>query len=76
MNAPAASLSPSLALTLLFAAILLLGLLTKFWLASRQVRHVATHRASVPPAFAGTISVAAHQKAADYTVTKVRFGLL
>ncbi|MFN4360338.1 MAG: M48 family metallopeptidase [Hylemonella sp.] len=68
--------NPSLALTLVFAGVLLLGLLTKFWLASRQVRHVARHRASVPPAFAATISLAAHQKAADYTVAKVRFGLL
>jgi STE24 endopeptidase len=70
------SFNPSLALTLVFASVLLLGLLTKFWLASRQVRHVARHRASVPPAFAATISLAAHQKAADYTVAKVRFGLL
>ncbi len=68
--------NPSLALTLVFASALLLGLLTKFWLASRQVRHVAQHRASVPPAFAETISLAAHQKAADYTLAKVRFGLL
>ncbi len=55
---------------------MLLGLLTKFWLASRQIRHVARHRASVPPAFAGAISLAAHQKAADYSITKLRFGLL
>lgn len=76
MTVAPASFNPSLALTLAFAGVLLLGLLTKFWLASRQVRHVARHRASVPPAFAGTISLAAHQKAADYTVAKVRFGLL
>jgi STE24 endopeptidase len=77
MNAAASTaFHPSLALTLLFAGTLLLGLLTKFWLATRQVRHVARHRANVPPAFAGTISLAAHQKAADYTVAKVRFGLL
>lgn len=76
MTVAPASFNPSLALTLVFAGVLLLGLLTKFWLASRQVRHVARHRASVPPAFAGTISLAAHQKAADYTVAKVRFGLL
>lgn len=76
MNAPAAAFNPSLALSLVFATVLLLGLLTKFWLASRQVRHVAQHRASVPPAFASTISLAAHQKAADYTAAKVRFGLL
>ena len=73
---PTTPLNPSLGLTVVFAAVLLLGLLTKFWLASRQVRHVARHRASVPPAFAGTISPAAHQKAADYTLAKVRFGLL
>jgi len=68
--------SPSLALTLAFAAALLLGLALKFWLATRQIRHVAGHRAAVPAAFAGTITLAAHQKAADYTLAKTRFGLL
>lgn len=66
----------SLVLTLLFSAALMLGLLTKFYLASRQIRHVARHRDQVPAAFAGTISLASHQKAADYTITKARFGLL
>ena len=70
------SFSPSLALTLAFAASVLLGLLLKFWLATRQIRHVARHRANVPAAFVNTISLAAHQKAADYTLTKTRFGLL
>ncbi|MEK9952496.1 MAG: M48 family metallopeptidase [Curvibacter sp.] len=73
---PASTFNPSLALTLVFAGALLLGLALKFWLATRQVRHVAQHRAGVPAAFAGTISLAAHQKAADYTLAKVRFGLL
>ncbi|MEK9803354.1 MAG: M48 family metallopeptidase [Curvibacter sp.] len=73
---PASTFNPSLALTLVFAGALLLGLALKFWLATRQVRHVAQHRAVVPAAFAGTISLAAHQKAADYTLAKVRFGLL
>jgi len=68
--------NPGLALSLAFAAALLLGLIVKFWLASRQVRHVARHRAAVPAAFAGTMPLAAHQKAADYTIAKVRFGLL
>ncbi|GAB3478912.1 M48 family metallopeptidase [Polaromonas eurypsychrophila] len=67
---------PSLILTLLFSAALVLGLLTKLYLASRQIRHVARHRDTVPSAFAGTISLASHQKAADYTITKARFGLL
>ncbi|MGH8034404.1 MAG: M48 family metallopeptidase, partial [Lysobacterales bacterium] len=56
--------------------VLVLGLLTKFYLASRQIRHVMRHRDKVPAAFAATISLQAHQKAADYTVAKTRFGML
>ena len=66
----------SLVLTLVFSAALVLGLLVKFYLSSRQIRHVARHRDAVPAAFAATISLASHQKAADYTITKARFGLL
>lgn len=63
-------------LTLAFAAALLATLATKFWLASRQIRHVARHRGAVPAAFAGKVSLEAHQRAADYTIAKLRFGLL
>ena len=69
-------MSASLFFTLLFAACLLLGLGLRLWLLSRQVRHVARHRGAVPDAFAARISLAAHQKAADYTLAKARFGLL
>ncbi|MDD2177032.1 M48 family metallopeptidase [Acidovorax sp. D2M1] len=69
-------ISPSLLLTLAFAAALLLGLALKFWLATRQVRHVARHRAAVPAPFSERITLAAHQKAADYTITKARLGML
>lgn len=67
---------PSLVFTLLFSALLVLGLLTKFYLATRQIRHVAKHRNQVPAAFASTITLAAHQKAADYTMAKARLGML
>ena len=66
----------SLTFTALFCALLVLGLVIRTVLASRQIRHVARHRGAVPAAFSDTISVAAHQKAADYTITKTRFGLL
>lgn len=66
----------SLVVTFAFALTLTIGLLLKFWLSSRQIRHVAQHRAEVPAAFADTIRLAAHQKAADYTITKARFGML
>ena len=69
-------ITPSLVLSLLFALALAASLLLRFWLASRQIRHVARHRDAVPAAFAGHVSLAAHQKAADYTITKARFGLL
>ena len=66
----------SFPLTLTFVCAPAASLLVKFWLASRQMRHVAAHRDRVPELFASTISLAAHQKAADYTLTKSRFGLL
>lgn len=66
----------SLIFTLIFTAALALGVLVKLWLASRQIRHVAAHRGQVPALFADRISLAAHQKAADYTIAKTRFGLI
>jgi len=69
-------MTASYLLTLAFAAALVAGLGMKFWLATRQIRHVAQHRDAVPAAFAATVSLPAHQKAAAYTVAKARFGLL
>jgi STE24 endopeptidase len=66
----------SLALTVAFAAMLVMGLLVRLWLISRQIRHVAQHRSQVPVAFAATIALSSHQKAADYTIAKLRLGLL
>ena len=66
----------SMHVTLAFCAALLLSLAVKFWLATRQMRHVALNRAAVPMAFAGTVTLPAHQRAADYTMAKGRFGLL
>jgi STE24 endopeptidase len=69
-------MNASYTLTLAFAAFLLASLGVKFWLASRQIRHVARHRDAVPAPFAGTVTLPAHQKAADYTIAKTRFGLM
>ncbi len=60
--------------SLVFLALLGASLATQLWLARRHVRHVARHRAAVPAAFADKILLSAHQKAADYTLAKVRFG--
>ncbi|HEY4066860.1 MAG TPA: M48 family metallopeptidase [Burkholderiaceae bacterium] len=69
-------MQPVMILTLLFSAALVVSLGIKFWLASRQMRFVAAHREAVPAAFAQTIQLGAHQRAADYTLAKGRFGVL
>src|SRR5450830_305473 len=66
----------SLVFSLLFIAFFILTLGLRFWLSHRHIRHVLAHRAQVPAEFASRIPLDAHQKAADYTVAKTRFGLL
>ncbi|MFZ5528984.1 MAG: M48 family metallopeptidase [Pseudomonadota bacterium] len=73
MNTP---IVPADVVTLALALLLVASLLVKFWLASRQVRHVALHRAQVPAPFADTITLESHQRAADYTIAKLRFGMV
>ncbi|GLS14887.1 M48 family metallopeptidase [Hydrogenophaga electricum] len=66
----------SLFFTYVFCALLVLTLVVRTVLASRQTRYVARHRDAVPAAFAATIGLDAHQKAAAYTLARLRFGLL
>jgi STE24 endopeptidase len=63
-------------MTAAFVAALLLSLATRLWLATRQMRHVAAHRGAVPAAFAASVPLEAHQRAADYTLAKGRLGLI
>ena len=62
--------------SLAFLLALSLMVVLRLWLAQRQISHVLAHRAAVPAQFAGRLELAAHQKAADYTVTRTRFGRL
>ena len=62
--------------TAVFCVALVLGLVVRTVLSSRQIRHVVRHRDRVPEPFAATIGLDAHRKAADYTVAKARFGML
>ena len=61
--------------TLLFLAAIALTLAGRLWLTLRQIRHVAAHRAAVPADFAERIPLAAHQKAADYTVDRNKLAI-
>lgn len=68
--------APALLASLVFAALLVAGLLFRVWLLSRQIRHVARHRSEVPAAFAGRIGLDAHQRAADYTMAGARLAII
>lgn len=62
--------------SVLFIVFFAASLLVRFWLASRQIRHVLAHRAAVPAQFAEKITLEAHRKAADYTIAKTKYGLV
>ncbi len=62
--------------TLWFIAFLFADLATRAWVASRQMRHVLRHRGQVPAEFADRIGLRSHQRAADYTLAKVRLGMV
>ena len=61
--------------TTLFVLALVGSLLLRYWLATRQIRHVAWNRHQVPAPFAPYISQQAHQKAAAYTVARNQMDL-
>ncbi|MFZ6753800.1 M48 family metallopeptidase [Undibacterium sp. Dicai25W] len=66
----------SVTFSVFFIGFLLITLIVQFWLGSRQIRHILQHRAAVPPEFASKIPLEAHQKAADYSIAKTKFGLV
>ena len=60
----------------IFLAALAVATATRLWLARRHIQHIRSHRGVVPAEFAATISLEAHQKAADYSSAKTRFGVV
>ena len=62
-----------------FTIVFLIAFIASFglrhWLSQRQIRFVAQHRDAVPAEFAEKITLAEHQKAADYTIAKLRLCL-
>jgi len=61
--------------TAVFLAALALTTIVRLWLSRRHIRHILANRDAVPAVFEGRIALAAHQKAADYSIAKARFGL-
>ena len=64
------------AFTLVFLLFVILSFAFGCVLTLRQLAHVSANRATVPAEFAESITLDAHQKAADYTVEKNQIGLV
>jgi STE24 endopeptidase len=62
--------------TSIFIVALAFSVAMQLWLAYRQVRHVDSHRGEVPPHFTDRITLAAHRKAADYTIARTRLSMI
>ncbi|MCH6572688.1 MAG: M48 family metallopeptidase [Proteobacteria bacterium] len=60
----------------LFLFFLALVTILRLYLAQRQIDSVREHRDEVPKPFAEDITLADHQKAADYSAARVRLGML
>ena len=60
--------------TIIFLIALIISSSIQFWLSKRQADYVADHRSAVPDAFKSKVPLEAHQKAADYTLAKIKLG--
>lgn len=59
-------------ITLLFVTTLCLNLLIELWLNVKNQFHISANREKVPDEFNGVVTLDAHQKAADYSRTKLQ----
>ncbi len=62
--------------TWIFIIPFVITLAMQLWLSFRQSSNVKKYRGAVPEEFADKVTLEEHQKAADYTVAKGRFGRL
>jgi len=62
--------------TWIFLGALAIGTSIGFYLDARQRASVKSNRHAVPARFAENITLASHQKAADYTLAKMQVGTI
>ncbi len=60
--------------TLLFLFFLVASVMVRLWLCQRQLVHIQRHQNQVPEEFTDKIKLEDHQKAADYSCTRLRVG--
>lgn len=69
-------MSDSILFSSLFVTLIVITSITRLWLSRRHIQHVTTQSSTVPKAFADSIDLTAHQKAAQYTVAKSKLVML
>ena len=62
--------------TWLFISFIAASVIVRLWLSQRQFNHIQAHKNLVPEAFADKIKLEDHQKAAEYSCTKIHVGRL
>ncbi|MDP3088926.1 MAG: M48 family metallopeptidase [Methylotenera sp.] len=70
------SLTTTYILSFTFASLLIVTTIIRIWLGSRHISYVNTYRDQVPSAFSDSITLDAHQKAADYTSAKTKLVII
>ncbi len=60
--------------TLIFLFFLVASVTVRLWLCQRQLNHIQRHKNRVPEEFTDKIKLVDHQKAADYSCTRLRVG--
>lgn len=63
-------------ITTLFLSALFINLFIEVWLNIKNQFHIGKNRNQVPEDFSQTVSLEAHQKAADYSRAKLQLGRL
>jgi STE24 endopeptidase len=63
-------------ITIIFLLALFCSLSVQLWLIKRNISHIQSHRNKVPEAFIDKINLNEHQKAADYSSVKLKFGVI
>lgn len=60
--------------TLIFLFFLVASVTVRLWLCQRQLNHIQRHKNRVPEEFTDKIKLVDHQKAAEYSCTRLRVG--
>jgi STE24 endopeptidase len=66
----------SLTFYYLFIFLLVTTTIVQVWLTRRHIKHIQANKSKVPEPFSKTISTKDHKKAADYTISKSRIGII